>query len=125
MEMLILGVGSIVIALALLVLAVVLVILYSQVNGSSSIFSSPDVSRFLRLIWLATATMAVFFIVVALVALRSRRYLRDEPPWAVGPNQAVCAECGGAFNVHNMIAHNGLHVCARCKPIFLQKLAEG
>ncbi len=25
----------------------------------------------------------------------------------------------------NMIAHGGDHVCARCKPILLQKLAEG
>jgi hypothetical protein len=38
---------------------------------------------------------------------------------------AFCAECQQVFNVHDMIAHNGLHVCARCKPIFLQKLAEG
>jgi len=38
---------------------------------------------------------------------------------------AACAECRRVFSVQDMIAHNGLHVCARCKPIFLQKLAEG
>jgi uncharacterized paraquat-inducible protein A len=38
---------------------------------------------------------------------------------------AYCAECQQVFNVQDMIAHQGLHVCARCKPIFLQKLAEG
>jgi hypothetical protein len=38
---------------------------------------------------------------------------------------ACCAECGGVFNVQDMIAHSGLYVCARCKPIFLQKLVEG
>jgi hypothetical protein len=29
------------------------------------------------------------------------------------------------FNVQDMIAHGGVYVCASCKPIFLQKLAEG
>jgi hypothetical protein len=38
---------------------------------------------------------------------------------------ATCVECGGVFQVENMIAHSGLHVCARCKPVFLQKLVEG
>jgi len=39
--------------------------------------------------------------------------------------EAVCAECRDVFDVESMIAHNGLHVCARCKPIFLQRLVEG
>jgi uncharacterized paraquat-inducible protein A len=38
---------------------------------------------------------------------------------------AFCAECNGWFEVQNMVAYDDLHVCARCKPIFLQKLAEG
>ena len=38
---------------------------------------------------------------------------------------AACVECKRVFNVRDMVAHNGLHVCARCKPIFLQKIAEG
>ena len=42
-----------------------------------------------------------------------------------GSDTAVCAECKGVFNVQDMIAHRGLHVCARCKPVFLQKLSEG
>lgn len=36
-----------------------------------------------------------------------------------------CVECGGAFKVVDMIAHAHQHVCARCKPVFLQKLSEG
>jgi hypothetical protein len=38
---------------------------------------------------------------------------------------APCAECGHMFDVAAMIAHGGLYVCAQCKPVFLQKLAEG
>jgi hypothetical protein len=38
---------------------------------------------------------------------------------------SACAECGHIFNVVDMIAHEGIYVCAQCKPVFLQKLAEG
>jgi uncharacterized RDD family membrane protein YckC len=40
-------------------------------------------------------------------------------------SEAVCAECGGVFNIQDTIAYGGVRVCARCKPIFMQKLAEG
>jgi len=125
MEMLILGVGSFVIALALIGLVIALVILYPQVKAGGMSFTSADLSGFMLLVLLLAATMAVFFIVVTLVALRSRKYLLDESPGAVGPNQAACVECNRAFDLQSMIEYNGLHVCARCKPIFLQKLAEG
>ena len=39
--------------------------------------------------------------------------------------EAVCAECGGVFSVQDTISYGGVRVCARCKPIFMQKLAEG
>lgn len=39
--------------------------------------------------------------------------------------EAVCAECGGIFDKNEMIPHGNAHVCAKCKPVFLQKLAEG
>src|SRR5437016_817233 len=39
--------------------------------------------------------------------------------------EAVCSECGGVFSVQDMIQHGSLRVCAQCKPILLQKLAEG
>jgi uncharacterized RDD family membrane protein YckC len=45
------------------------------------------------------------------------------PPFVAG--QAVCAECGRIFNVQDMIPYGGIHVCAGCKPVFMQKLAEG
>jgi len=38
---------------------------------------------------------------------------------------AACVECGAVFDVQSMIQHNDLYVCARCKPLFLQRLAEG
>ena len=40
-------------------------------------------------------------------------------------NEAVCAECGGVFSKDEMIPHGSVHICARCKPVFMQKLAEG
>lgn len=39
--------------------------------------------------------------------------------------EAVCAECGGIFDKNEMIRHGNAHICAKCKPVFLQKLAEG
>jgi uncharacterized RDD family membrane protein YckC len=44
---------------------------------------------------------------------------------AATTNEGVCAECGGIFNLQDMIAYGGIHVCANCKPVFMQKLAEG
>jgi uncharacterized RDD family membrane protein YckC len=39
--------------------------------------------------------------------------------------QAKCFECGQIFSVNEMIRHGNVHVCASCKPIFIQKLSEG
>ena len=48
------------------------------------------------------------------------------PPVATAvADQAVCAECGGVFNIQDTIAYGNARVCARCKPIFIQKLSEG
>jgi uncharacterized RDD family membrane protein YckC len=41
------------------------------------------------------------------------------------PPEAVCTECGGMFPTDNMIRYGNAHVCANCKPVFMQKLAEG
>jgi hypothetical protein len=38
---------------------------------------------------------------------------------------AVCAECGNMFPKENMIRYGNSWVCASCKPVFMQKLAEG
>jgi uncharacterized RDD family membrane protein YckC len=38
---------------------------------------------------------------------------------------AVCAECGNMFPKQNMIRYRDNWVCANCKPVFMQKLAEG
>ncbi|PYS52739.1 MAG: hypothetical protein DMG13_15475 [Acidobacteria bacterium] len=39
--------------------------------------------------------------------------------------RATCTECGGAYHVDDMIRYGNSRVCVRCKPGFLQKLAEG
>jgi uncharacterized RDD family membrane protein YckC len=44
---------------------------------------------------------------------------------ATAVSQAVCAECGGVFDVQDTIAYGNARVCAKCKPVFIQKLAEG
>jgi hypothetical protein len=57
---------------------------------------------------------------------------RPEQPPSLAPSgapaaahEAVCAECGGVFAKENMIPFRSVHVCANCKPVFMQKLAEG
>ncbi|HKW30031.1 MAG TPA: RDD family protein [Verrucomicrobiae bacterium] len=54
----------------------------------------------------------------------------DGPGFVAGQNpEAVCAECGKMFAIQDMIHHSGptggIYICANCKPVFLQKLAEG
>jgi len=39
--------------------------------------------------------------------------------------EAVCAECGNLFAIQDMIRHGSVYICANCKPVFMQKLAEG
>jgi len=47
------------------------------------------------------------------------------PGTATMADRAACTECGGVFNVQDMIRYEGRYVCAKCKPILFQKLAEG
>lgn len=46
-------------------------------------------------------------------------------PVTMGVPEGVCAECNGVFPLHDMIRHGNIYICAKCKPIFMQKLAEG
>ena len=46
------------------------------------------------------------------------------PPPGAAP-EAVCAECGRIFATQDMIRHGSVYICANCKPVFMQKLAEG
>ncbi len=39
--------------------------------------------------------------------------------------EAVCAECRNMFPKENMLRYGNSWVCANCKPVFMQKLAEG
>lgn len=49
------------------------------------------------------------------------------PPAAAASSagEAVCAECGKIFPITETIRYGSAYVCAGCKPVFLQKLAEG
>jgi uncharacterized RDD family membrane protein YckC len=40
-------------------------------------------------------------------------------------NRAACVECGRSFPDRDMIRFDTYRVCAGCKPVFQQKLAEG
>lgn len=44
---------------------------------------------------------------------------------APGAGQVACAECGRLFNLEDTIAYGNARVCAACKPVFIQKIAEG
>lgn len=46
-------------------------------------------------------------------------------PEPAAEDQAVCVECGRMFPRQQMISYRGAQVCAGCKPVFVQKLAEG
>src|SRR5437879_5327424 len=46
-------------------------------------------------------------------------------PATLAANEVVCAECGQIFDAGNTIQFGNVRVCASCKPVFMQKLAEG
>src|SRR4051812_10196992 len=39
--------------------------------------------------------------------------------------QTICAECGGVYPLEDTIHYGNVNVCSGCKPVFMQKLAEG
>ena len=43
----------------------------------------------------------------------------------IAATEAVCAECGRTFPINETIRHGKAYICAACKPVFMQKLAEG
>jgi hypothetical protein len=47
------------------------------------------------------------------------------PPLPVAGASAICAECGQAFPADELVTLNKSLVCAQCKPVFLQRMAEG
>jgi uncharacterized RDD family membrane protein YckC len=51
--------------------------------------------------------------------------LSPAPASTTGTPDAVCAECGNMFPKENMIRYGNNWICASCKPVFMQKVAEG
>ncbi len=47
------------------------------------------------------------------------------PDEALAPGRVRCAECGGDFATEETLRYGERHVCAACKPCFLQRLSEG
>jgi len=57
-----------------------------------------------------------------------REAVKGEPqrtPAGSSTSDAVCAECGRIFPIESTIKFGDARVCSGCKPIFMQKLAEG
>jgi uncharacterized RDD family membrane protein YckC len=46
-------------------------------------------------------------------------------PAIMGAHECACVECGQTFPRQDMISHGTMYFCANCKPILMQKLAEG
>jgi len=42
-----------------------------------------------------------------------------------GSNEVICCECGKSFARDQVIQYDNRYVCANCKPVFMQRLAEG
>jgi hypothetical protein len=47
------------------------------------------------------------------------------PPPIPGSKTMVCAECGRTFPPEDLIPLNRSWICARCKPVYLQRMIEG
>jgi hypothetical protein len=47
------------------------------------------------------------------------------PSTPSNPATAQCAECGRTYSIDELVSLNKSWVCAQCKPIFLQRMAEG
>ena len=82
---------------------------------------------------LALALIAVAFLTFGVLSFWSGHKLHrctvalealgaGAPP---GEGKAVCAQCKRIFEISQMIAFQSIHVCAACKPVFLQRLTEG
>ena len=47
------------------------------------------------------------------------------PRLAANPGGTQCAECGRTFPADELVSLNKTWICAQCKPVFLQRMAEG
>jgi hypothetical protein len=47
------------------------------------------------------------------------------PPLIAASGMALCVECGKPFPSDELVTLNNSLVCAQCKPLFLQRMAEG
>ena len=47
------------------------------------------------------------------------------PVISSNPDEVTCAECGKQFPISETIRHGSIYICGGCKPVLIQKLAEG
>lgn len=50
---------------------------------------------------------------------------RGAPPVLAGGDTAPCVECGQVFSTDDLLRYENSWVCAKCKPIFFQRVKEG
>ncbi len=69
--------------------------------------------------------MGGFATMLVITKYSDQRYRQLVPIEGPVGTDSICVECAGVFSPDQLITHGQHHVCARCKPVFLQKLAEG
>ena len=55
----------------------------------------------------------------------AQRASSQRPSAQISWDTARCHECGRSFKQDDMIQYQNVWICARCKPIFVQKIKEG
>src|ERR1041385_3982467 len=117
-DLLLVGIGSIVLSMLLLLFnfAVIVPVNFEQkrrVGFHSNVLLATSI---------ILLCIAGFLICSARIIFRVRSHLRGTTADLINTVHAPCVECNGIFEVATMITLNGVHVCARCKPTYLQKI---
>jgi hypothetical protein len=125
-QMLLMGYISVGLSLMCVLFIAVILPSYLKLRHSTVPLSGREVSTIVLDILVMLLCIAAYSAIIARAVLRNRKYMMDEIP--AGPQVdggSVCAECAGTFKREDMIAVGEHLVCARCKPVFIQKLTEG
>lgn len=57
--------------------------------------------------------------------MEPREWEMPSPTTPDAPASSHCSECGRAYAAEELIRFDDARICARCKPLFIQKLREG